>query len=91
MRPERFAVVRELVASLATLPASERPDHLRQTPTPDLEVRREVESLLALEGTHPGILTTVTRLRSPVITPTPPHIGRYSIVRRVRDSIPILP
>ena len=88
--PERWKQVKGVVGAALDRPAEERAAFVESACAGDLELRTEVESLLASASAAPEFLETAGRpflLRPPVVSPPAARagarIGRYRVVREI--------
>jgi serine/threonine protein kinase len=92
MKPERFKTIKELFLEVADLPEEERTAHLDEVCKDDLELRREVEAMLACEDDAAKVLETVDivqetpELQEPEALPMPDQIAGYRILEKLGEG-----
>jgi serine/threonine protein kinase/Tfp pilus assembly protein PilF len=98
MKQPDWQEIEQIVAAVLELPAEERADRVEQLCREDLELRREVESLLAAEKQASSFLNVETRIVSgsarlfasreafKTQAAMPSMIGRYRIIRQLGEG-----
>lgn len=87
MTPRRWGEVKAVLAAVLESPAEDRDRTLDRLCLSDPDLRREVESLLAVENRADSALETEAapgaRIRSEIFAPPPASIGAYKITREL--------
>jgi serine/threonine protein kinase len=88
MRLDQFARLKELVLKAADLPASDRQAFLDEACRDDVELRREVESILARDGQPPEVLRAVGAIRNEPATGAAEDVAETKAAGRASDTLP---